>query len=145
MWLRPKYTFGISKAYSRKFTNEKFGFGTSFEYNTIGSHKASSPIALFGQIKGIQFQGHEMQILGFYIRVQGLGGQIMKLLKDFDFFNKKDQLNTDALKTLLFEKMNMREKRMEPLQLEIVLSMKDNVIFQQYWDAESIGTITECK
>jgi hypothetical protein len=145
MWLRPKYTFGISKTYSRSFKDEKFGYGANFEYHTIGSHKASSPIAVFSEIKGTQFQGHEMQIFGFYVRVQGLGARVIKLFKDFDFFSKKENLNTDALKEILFEQMNIKEKSDEPLKLEIVLQMKNDIIFQQYWDEESFGSVSECK
>ena len=145
MWLRPKYTFGISKTYARRFTDEKFGYGAGFEYHTVGSHKASSPIAIFGEVKETQFKGHEMQIFGLQVRVQGLGARVMKLFKDFDFFDKKETLNTDALKEILYEQMNIRSKSKEPLQLEIIFQMKNDIIFQKYWNEDSLGSISDCK
>jgi len=140
MWLRPKYTFGISKTYFRSFNDEAFGYGGYFKYNTVGSHKSSSPIAVFGEIRGTMFQGYEMPIFGLFVRVQGLGARVMKLFKDFDFFNKKENLNTDALKDILFEQMKVREKSREPLRLELIMKIKDDVIFHQYWDENSFDS-----
>jgi len=135
MWLRPKYTFGISKTYSRSFVDETFGYGGVFDYHTIGSHKSSSPIAMYGELIGTHSQGHKMQMFGLYLRVQGLGARIMKSFKG--------NLNTDALKDILFQQMNIKEKQDEPIRAEIILEMQNEIIFQQYWDESHDESITE--
>jgi len=139
MWIRPKYAFGMSKTFSRTFTDEKYGYSGSFEYSTIGHADSPTPHVYEVEARSQQFEGHTMQLFGIRIRMEGLAEKIHKNLLNRYF----EEWNFDDLKNVLFEQMSMQERTKQGPKLEVTISLKETMIFQRYFNEESFAEIFE--
>lgn len=138
MWMRPSYAVFVSKTYGKVFHKDKYGYGGSFNIHTIGSHKSFSPLAMYFDVQSIQYEHHQMQVFGGYIRIQGLAKKLMDKIRSMTFFNP-EQWKVDDLKDILFSKMNIRERASEPVEVDLVFSVKDNVVFQRHYNEDSVA------
>jgi len=138
MWTRPSYGFGISKTYGKTFTKDKYGYSGSFDFHTIGSHKSTSPLAMMFDIRSHQFGHHTMQLFGGYFKIKGLAQKLVEKLRHFTYFNP-DQWKVDELKDILFSQMQIRERALEPVEVDVIFMVKDNVVFQRYYNEDSVN------
>ena len=138
MWMRPSYSFGISKTYGKVFTKEKYGYSGSVEVHTTGSHKSTTPLSIMFDIRAQHFGHHTMQVFGGYIRIQGLAKQLLEKVRQMTIFNPQ-QWKVDELKSILFNEMKIRERPDEPVNVDLILMFKDNVVFQRHYDELSVG------
>lgn len=138
MWMRPSYGFGISKTYGKIFKKEKYGYSGSFEWHTTGSHKSATPLSMMFDVRAQHFEHHTMQLFGGYIRIQGLAKKLMEKVRHMTTYNPQ-QWNIDELKDILFSQMNIRERSNVPVEVDLVLMMKDTVVFQRHYNEESVA------
>ena len=127
MWQKPKYTFGISKAYSNSFTQDKYGYSGSIEFHTVGSHKTATPLSMMIDVRTQRYHHVTMQNFGVFIRMEGVAERIVDkimeitMTKDFKF---------DSLREMLFSGMNIREHKHVPAKLCFIVLLRDNVVFE---------------
>jgi hypothetical protein len=138
MWMRPSYTFGVSKTYGKVFSKEKYGYSGSVEVHTTGSHKSTTPLSIMFDVRAQHFGHHTMQVFGGYIRIQGLAKRILEKVRQLTVFNPQ-QWKVDELKSILFGEMKIRERPDEPVNVDLVLMFKDNVVFQRHYDEASVN------
>jgi len=138
LWTRPSYGFGISKTYGKTFTKDKYGYSGSFDVHTVGSHKSTSPLAIMFDVRSQHFGHHTMQLFGGYIKMKGLAQKLVEKLRHFTYFNP-DQWKVDELKEILFNQMQIREKPLEPVEIDVIFMARDNVVFHRYYSEESVN------
>jgi len=138
MWMRPNYTFGVSKTYGKVFNKEKYGYSGSVEVHTVGSHKSTTPLSMMFDVRAQHFGHHTMQVFGGYIRIQGLAKRLVEKIRQMTIFNPQ-QWKVDELKNILFSEMKMRERPDEPVNIDLVFMFKDNVVFQRHYDESSVN------
>ena len=137
MWMRPSYTFGVSKTYGKVFTKEKYGYSGSVEVHTVGSHKSTTPLSIMFDVRAQHFGHHTMQVFGGYIRIQGLAKRLLEKVRQMTVFNPQ-QWKVEELKSVLFGEMKIRERPDEPVNVDFILMFKDNVVFQRHYDEASV-------
>jgi len=137
MWTRPSYKFGISKTYGKTFKKDKYGYAGTFEFHTVGSHKSTSPLSIMFDVRSQHFGHHTMQILGGYIRIQGLAKNLVNKVREMTMFNPQ-QWKIDELKNILFSQMQVRERADVPVEVDVIFMMKDEVVFQRHYTEQSV-------
>ena len=128
MWMKPKYTFGLSKTYRLSFMKEKYGYSGSIDYKTIGSHRATTPLSIDIDLRTQRFDHLANQIFGIQLRMEGIAEKIMQKVRDLLMDPKNIKFN--KLKDILFNDLQIRERKDVPAKLSFFIRYRDNIVFE---------------
>ena len=128
MWMKPKYTFGLSKTYRFSFMKEKYGYSGSMDYKTIGSHRATTPLSVDIDLRTQRYKHMSNQIFGIKLRMEGIAEKIMEKVRDLLMDPKN--IKFDKLKDILFNDLQIRERKDVPAKLSFFIRYKDNIVFE---------------
>ena len=135
MWMKPKYSFGLSKSYSSFFINEVYEYSGAVEMKTIGYHRTMSPLSIQVDFKS-QYHNHvSKRDFGFYIRMEGVAPRIMDKIKSMTWLG---QMKVDELKQLLLTDMQIRHRSDIPAKFDITLFKGDNIVLCYHMDDREI-------
>ena len=128
IWMKPKYTLGLSKTWRNSLTKEKYGYANSMDVKIIGSHHATTPLSINIDLKTQRWNHMTTGILGLKLRMEGVAEKILERVKAL--FYEPRNINFEKLKKILFTDMNIRERKDVPAKLTFYLTFRDSVVFE---------------
>ena len=81
IWMKPKYTLGLSKTWRNSLTKEKYGYANSMDVKIIGSHHATTPLSINIDLKTQRWKHMTTGILGLKLRMEGVAEKILERVK----------------------------------------------------------------
>nr|WQH82010.1 vitellogenin [Caligus rogercresseyi] len=123
------YGLGVSKTYSRQFQQHKYGYGGEYSYWVMGSHQSTLPLSVAMCMDSTMFGGYTANGMCVQLRIEGLSKAMIRKFKKMD----PSIWKTEDLKNILMGDMNIKERPDQPINVEILLFVKNSVVaFRQY-------------
>jgi len=136
------FGFGVSKVFTREYQQKKYGYGGSYQYYVLGSHKSTTPISVGMGISNSFFHTYQANRMMVHLRMEGLAKGLIKKFKTMDPSTWK----LDDLQNILSNEMNIRERPDQPIRVKITISLKGVNVFSRAYDensAKSGGKLAE--
>ena len=128
IWMKPKYSFGLSKTYMTNFVKERYGYSESVDVKVVGSHRATTPLSLNIDWRTQRYQHMTSQVLGLKLRMEGVAEKIMLKLKNLIMEQKN--IKFDLLKQILSNDLQIRERKDVPAKLSFYVTYRDSIVFE---------------
>lgn len=125
--------FGVSKTYTREFEKKKYGYGGSYTYYTIGSHKSTTPLIVGVGLGSTMFNNYDAHFLHVHLRIEGLAKGLIRKLKTID----ANAWKTADLKKILSSDMSIREREDQPVKVEVIVMIKGVISVHRQYDETS--------
>jgi len=129
----PKWGFGYSKTYVREYQQQKYGYGGSYNYYVVGSHKSTTPLSMGMGISNTFFHSYQANRFMVHLRVEGLAKGLIRKFKTMDPGTWK----LDDLQNILSNEMGIRERPDQPVRVKITISVKGANVFSRAYDEKS--------
>ncbi|CAB4068817.1 unnamed protein product [Lepeophtheirus salmonis] len=128
------YGLGVSKTYSRQFQQPKYGYGGEYSYWVIGSHRSTLPLSVAMCMDTTLFGGYTANGMCVQLRIEGLSKALIRKFKTIS----PDIWKSEELKNILMGDMHIKERPDQPINVEVLLFVKNSVVAFRQYDEDSI-------
>ncbi|XP_040574440.2 LOW QUALITY PROTEIN: uncharacterized protein [Lepeophtheirus salmonis] len=128
------YGLGVSKTYSRQFQQPKYGYGGEYSYWVIGSHRSTLPLSVAMCMDSTMFGGYTANGMCVQLRIEGLSKALIRKFKTIS----PDIWKSEELKNILMGDMHIKERPDQPINVEVLLFVKNSVVAFRQYDEDSI-------
>jgi len=139
LWMKPKYTFGLSKTYRTFFSKEKYGYSEDIDFKIIGSYRTTTPLSIEVDWMSSRLQHVTTKVLGLKLRMEGVAEKFLMIIKNM--LLGQQTFNSERLMDIMKNDLKIRERKDVPAKFSLLLTYFDNVVFEFHLEDSDLMTI----